>query len=190
MCATNNNKKLGLYTQLPVPSRTWESVSMDFVGGLLMSRKGHDYLYYVLDRFREMCILRPCKKQVTTKVTVHLFFQHVQVNFGLPNSIISNRNSLFLGKFWSSLWEIMDTNLNKSTTLYPQTNKQTEVVNQTVVHLLRGYCSKYPKLLDEKLHYVQHAYNISIHSLTYNSPFETCFVCFRKSTLEFFWGKD
>ena len=41
MCAASNpsNRKLCLYTPLPVPSRSWESVSMDFVGGLPMSRK-------------------------------------------------------------------------------------------------------------------------------------------------------
>ena len=46
MCVTSNpsNIKLGLYTPLSVPSRPWESVSMDFVGGLPMSRKGNDYL--------------------------------------------------------------------------------------------------------------------------------------------------
>jgi hypothetical protein len=56
MCATSkpSNKKLGLYTPLPIPSRPWESVSMDFVGGLPMSRKGHDYLYVVVDRFNKM----------------------------------------------------------------------------------------------------------------------------------------
>ena len=65
MCATNkqSNRNLGLYTPLPVPSRPWESVSMDFqVGGLTMSRKGHYYLYVVVNRFRKMCILIPCKK--------------------------------------------------------------------------------------------------------------------------------
>ena len=38
-----SNRKLGLYTPLPVPSHPWESVSMDFVGVLPLSRKGHDY---------------------------------------------------------------------------------------------------------------------------------------------------
>jgi len=44
MCAISklSNIKLGLYTPLPIPSRPWESVSMDFVGGFPMSRKGHD----------------------------------------------------------------------------------------------------------------------------------------------------
>jgi hypothetical protein len=64
LCATSkpSNRKLGFYTPLPVPSRPWESISMDFVGGLPMSRRGHDYLYVVVDRFSRMCILMPCNK--------------------------------------------------------------------------------------------------------------------------------
>ena len=84
-----------------------------------MSRMGHDYLYVVVDRFNKMCILMPCKKQVTTELTPHLFFQHVWVHFGLPSSIISDRYSRYLGKFWSSLWELMDTKLKKSTKFHP-----------------------------------------------------------------------
>ena len=43
------NTKLGLYTPVHVPSRPWESVSMDFVGGFPLSRRGHDYLYVIVD---------------------------------------------------------------------------------------------------------------------------------------------
>ena len=59
MCAISklSNRKLGLYTPLPVPSRPWESVSMGFVGGIPMSRRQHDYIYVVVDRFSKMCIL-------------------------------------------------------------------------------------------------------------------------------------
>ena len=64
MCATSkpSNRKLGLYTPLPVPSCPWESVSMNFMGGFPMSRKGHDYLYVVVDSFTKICILIPCNK--------------------------------------------------------------------------------------------------------------------------------
>ena len=77
MCATRkpSNRKLGLYTPLPIPSHPWESVSMDFVGGFPMSRKGHDYFYVVVDRFSKMCILIPCNKQVIAEQTAKLFFQ-------------------------------------------------------------------------------------------------------------------
>ena len=58
MCATSkpSTRKLGLYTPLPIPSRPWESISMDFVGDLLMARKVHDYLYVTVDILRKMCV--------------------------------------------------------------------------------------------------------------------------------------
>jgi hypothetical protein len=63
MCSTCNptNRKLGIYSPLPIPSHPWESISMDFVGGLPMSKRGQEYLYVVVDRLRNMCILIPCK---------------------------------------------------------------------------------------------------------------------------------
>jgi hypothetical protein len=61
---------------------------MDFVGGLPMSKRGHDYLYVVVDRFNKMCILMPCKKNITTDHTANFLFQYVSVHFGLPTSII------------------------------------------------------------------------------------------------------
>ena len=69
MCSTckPTNRKLGLYSPLPVPSHPWESISMDFVGGLPMSKRGHDYLYVVVDRFNKMCILMPCKNHITAE---------------------------------------------------------------------------------------------------------------------------
>jgi hypothetical protein len=118
-----------------------------------------------------------------------LFFQNVWVHFGLPKSIISDRDSRFVGSFWSSLWALMDTKLKKSTSFHPQTDGQTEVVNRTVVHLLRAYCSKHPKLWDEHLHYIQHAYNRAKHSSTQTFPFEACFGYLPKSPLDFIFGK-
>ena len=151
LCATSkpSNRKLGLYTPLLVPSRLWESISMDFVGGLPLSRKGHDYLYVVVDMFNKMCIITLFKKKITTKQTSHHCFQNIWVHFGLPTSIVSDTDSQFVGNFWSNLWDMMDTKLKKSTTFHPQTYGQTEVVNRTDIHILRGYCSKHPKLWDE-----------------------------------------
>jgi len=106
---------------------------MDFVGELHKSRKGHDYLYVVVDRFRKMCILIPCSKQITAEQTTKLFFEHVRVHFLLPTSIISDQDTRFVGKFWSSLWELMEIKLKKRTAFQPQIDGQTEVVNRTVI---------------------------------------------------------
>eukprot|EP00253_Pinus_taeda_P031869 PITA_31869 len=160
LCATSkpSNRKLGLYMPLPVASRP-DNISMDFVGGLPKSRKHHAYLFVVVDRLSKMCILMPCKKTITAEQIAELFFQHIWVHYGLPTSIVSDRDSRFVGNFWSNLWKMMDTN-------------------------------KYPKLWDEHLHYIQHAYNYAKHSSTNTSLFEACFGYLQKSTLDFVIEKD
>lgn len=186
MCSTSkpSNKKFGLYILLPLPSIPWRIIYMDFIG-LPISRKRHDYLYIVVDRFSKNCILVPCKNQVTAKHIAHMFFSNVWVHFGLPTSIILDWDFNFMGGFWSTLWGLMDAKMKKSKTFHPQTNAQIEVVNRTMVHLLKGYCNKHPKLWDESLHYVQHAYNQALHSFTSKSPFQTCFGHLPKSPIAY-----
>jgi len=110
---------------------------MDFVGGLPMTKKVHDYLFVVVDRFSKMYVLILCKKTLIGKYVVNLFFYHVWVHFGIPISIISNRERRFLGKFWTCLWENIDTRLKRSTAFHPQMDGNTKVVNRIVVQLLR-----------------------------------------------------
>ena len=147
---------------------------MDFLGGLPKTQQGHDYLLVMVDSFSKMTVLIPCKKTISGQEEAKLFFQNVWVHFGLPESIISDRDSRFLSHFWTTLWGMMDTKLKRSTAFHPQTDGQTEVVNRILVDLLRGYNRKHPKTWDESLPYIQHCYNRAIHSSSNKSPFETC----------------
>jgi hypothetical protein len=64
----------------------------------------------------------------------------------------------------------MDTKLKRSKTFHPHTYGKTEVVNRTLVQLLRGYNHKNPKAWDEILIYIQHSYNREVHNSTGKSP--------------------
>jgi hydrogenase maturation factor len=97
---------------------------MDFVGGLPMSKRGHNYFYVVVNRFSKMCILMPCKKKIIAEKNDNIFFQYVWVHFGLPTSIISDRDTRFLGDFWTRLWRMMETKLKKSTAFHPQIDRK------------------------------------------------------------------
>ena len=68
-------------------------------------------------------------------------------------------------------------------------NGQTEVVNIIIIHLLREYFRKHPKLWDENFHYIQHAYNRAKHSSTQTLPFEACLGYFPRSPLDFIFEK-
>jgi hypothetical protein len=79
---------------------------------------------------------------------------------------------MFLNTFWSSLYPLLDTNLTKSIAFHPQTEGQTEVFNQMIVHILRMYNSNHPCTWDVIRPYVQHNYNNNIHSSTDHNPFQ------------------
>jgi hypothetical protein len=95
LCCTNkpNNRKQGLCHPFRVLTRPWESISMDFVGGLPTTRKGRDYLFVVVDKFNKMCIFMPCKKTIKGQETTNMFFEQVWIHFGIPKRIISHNDT-------------------------------------------------------------------------------------------------
>jgi hypothetical protein len=68
-------KKQGLYTPLPTPENPWESISMDYMFGLLSTKQGNDCVFVIVDRFSKMAILTTCKKNITGVDTTKLFFE-------------------------------------------------------------------------------------------------------------------
>jgi hypothetical protein len=91
-------KKQGMYTPLPIPNKPWESILMDYMLGLLSTKKGNDYVFVDADQFSKMAILVVCKKSITTEAITKLFFKRVWVHFGLPQTIVSDWDNHFLNK--------------------------------------------------------------------------------------------
>jgi hypothetical protein len=108
----------------------WELVSMDYMSGFPSTKHGNNCVFVVVDWFSKMAILAPCKKSITTEATAKLFFECVWVHFGIPWTIISDRDNRFLSTFWSILWSLMDTKLTKSTFLPPPNRWKNKVVNR------------------------------------------------------------
>jgi len=124
---------------------------MDYMSGLPSTKHGNDCVFVVVNKFSKMAIMVAYKKNITAEATAKIFFERVWVHFGIPESIISNRDSRFLSTFWSSLWSMLNTKLTKSTAFHPQTDGQTEVVNRMIVHIVRMYNSNHPHTWDESL---------------------------------------
>lgn len=75
---------------------------MDFVTGLPISN-GYNGVLVVVDKLSKRPCYIPTTKDVMAEVTAHLFFDHVVRYYGLPSSIVSDRDSKFCSKFWTAL---------------------------------------------------------------------------------------
>jgi hypothetical protein len=106
-----------------------------------------------------------------TEDLAKLFLNSVWKHHGLPDDIVSDRDSKFISHFWQSLMDLLTVKLNLSTAFHPQTDGQTERVNQVLEGYMRSYCSYQQDDWADLLPLAEYAYNSAISEATKFSPF-------------------
>ena len=104
-----------------------------------------------------------------------IYMKEVARLHGILKAIVSDRDSKFTSNFWKGLFEGLGTSLNMSTAYHPQTDGQTERVNQVIEDILRMYVMDHASKWEYYLHLVKFAYNNGYHSSLKMSPFEVMY---------------
>jgi Reverse transcriptase (RNA-dependent DNA polymerase)/RNase H-like domain found in reverse transcriptase/Integrase zinc binding domain/Chromo (CHRromatin Organisation MOdifier) domain/Retroviral aspartyl protease len=173
---SHKTKSQGLLCPLPIPSRRFGSISMDFVTCLPLSTHKNDTIYVIIDRLTKYARFIPCKLTISSEGCAKLFHAKWVADIcGIPDDIVSDRDGRFTSAFWQQFHQSMGTRLKMSTAFHPQTDGQTERMNRTMEEMLRAYVNPLMSNWEELLPLVQHAYNSSVQASTSYTPYEAAF---------------
>ncbi|OJT03227.1 Transposon Tf2-12 polyprotein [Trametes pubescens] len=148
-CAECQQNKINTHPTVPplqpIPAtditRPFQQITIDYITDLPES-KGHDSIMVVVDHgLSKGAIFIPCNKTIDAIGTAELLYRNVYRRFGLPSKIISDRGPQFISHVTRELGRILKITLSPSTAYHPQTDGQTERVNQELEVYLRIFCT-------------------------------------------------
>lgn len=160
----------GLLQPLPIPEHIWSDISMDFIDGLPLS-KGKSVILVVVNRLSKYSHFIPLSHPYTALTVAQAFLDNIYKLHGLPKVIVSDRDVVFLSKFWKELFGMLQVNLHMSTAYHPQSDGQTEIVNKAVECYLRCMCGDKPKEWAHWIALAEYWYNTTFHTAINTTPY-------------------
>ncbi|SOV03667.1 uncharacterized protein UDID_19112 [Ustilago sp. UG-2017a] len=164
------HKPYGHLKSLPVPPHPWSSISMDLIEQLPPS-SDFTAILVVVDCLTKMAIFVPTTNELDAPKLAKLFLHHVYSKHGLPTSIVSDRGSEFTSHFWRSLSTLLGIENHFSSAYHPQSDGQTERINQVLEQFLRGYSNHLQTDWSDLLPLAEFSYNNAEHASTQLTPF-------------------
>jgi transposase InsO family protein len=111
---------------------------MDFIMGLPNTSRRHDSIWVIVDRLTKVAHFLPVHTTDKAQKYAELYIVRIVCLHGLPWTIVSDRGAPFVARFWEQLQESLGTKLIRSLAYHPQTDGQTERVNQILEDMLRA----------------------------------------------------
>jgi hypothetical protein len=168
------NTHPGRHPLQPIQSEVdapFHQVTCDFITDLPLSN-GFDTIMVVVDHgLSKGVIYSPCNKTIDAKGTAELYIKNVWKRFGFPKIFISDRDPRFSSKVFQEIAKTMGIKSRMSTAFHPQTDGETERVNQELEVYLRMFCATEPDQWNHYLPMAEFAHNSRVHDSIKQTPF-------------------
>ena len=174
-CQRNKFQRIappGKLQPLEIPKKPWTEISMDWITCLPRTEAGYDAILVVVDRLSKLTHFIPCNSSDGALASAKHFQREIVRLHGLPESIVSDRDPRLTAKFWAELMKLLQVRQKLSTARHPQTDGQTENMNQQLEDFLRHYIGPLQNDWDTLLPAAEFAINNSFHSSTGATPFQ------------------
>jgi hypothetical protein len=168
-------KVSGTLQPLHIPSWKWEDISMDFIVGLPNASQKHDSIWAIIDTLTKTAHFLPVHITYTAKKYAEIYLEQIIRLHGVPKTIISDRGTQFVARFWEQLQSSLGIKLIRSSVYHAQTDGQTERINQILEDMLRACIIHYGTNWDKCLAMAKFSYNNSYQSSLQMAPFEALY---------------
>jgi transposase InsO family protein len=143
---------------------------MDFIVGLPSTSRHHDSIWVIVDRLMKVAHFLPVHTTDKAQKYAELYIDRIVCLHELPRTIVSDRGAPFVARFWEQLQESLGTKLIISSAYHPQTDGQTERINQILEDMLRACAIDCGKNWDKHLSLAAFAYNNSYQTSLKMAP--------------------
>jgi transposase InsO family protein len=155
---------------LETPNEPWDTISVDFIVELPRSN-GYNAILNVVDGVTKRAHFIAMHTTITAVGAARLFLRKVWKHHGTPRVVVSDRGPQFVADFTRELYRLIGIRLATSTAYHPQTDGQTERVNQELEQFLRLFVNQRQDDWEELLALGEFQYNNHVHSSTQQTPF-------------------
>ena len=160
---------------LEIPEWKWDHVTMDFVTALPRTKKGHNMVWVVVDRLTKVAHFIPLRTGCSLEKLAEIYVREIVRLHDVPLTIVSDRDTRFVSRFWRSLHEALGTMLRFSIAFHPQTDGQSEHTIQMLEDMLRACALDFEDEWDKHLPLVEFSYNNSYQSTIGMPPYEALY---------------
>ena len=171
-CAKNRVKlrKRTYPLRLFPAQRSLESLSIDILGPLTKTKKGHRFLLVITDRFTKLTQVIPLRRIHAYTLAV-AFVEAWIFKYGSPKTFISDNGKQFAAKFFQAVCSLLGLSNISTSTYHPQKNGRVERYNRTILAMIRNYVNEHQDDWDRYATALTYAYNNHVHRPTGTTPF-------------------